>query len=83
VISHERFHARLAAGLAQGFPYSSPLKAGFIQVWRHMDVIFLTWEEYALQDAQKVRFERREFASADEALDWLETQGIDAARFGP
>ena len=79
----EKFRARLAAGDSQSYPYSSALKAGFISVWSHVDVIFLTWEEYALRDAQKVRQERRECASIEETLDWLETQGIDAARFGP
>jgi len=83
MISIERLRTRLAAGLAQGVPYTNPFKAGFIDLWRHVDIVFLTWEEYALVDARRLRNERREFASVEEALDWLAGQGLDPSFFGP
>ncbi|HEX8915798.1 MAG TPA: hypothetical protein VF796_25815 [Humisphaera sp.] len=81
------FIARLVAGRSVHCTYVAGGLEGLISAWSHDGRFVLTWEECPAgrqyDESTYSRDERREFASADEVLAFVEQAGHPASAFEP
>jgi len=83
----EGFLRRLHARKAVNCTYRNGELSGLISAWAYKDGFVLTWEEcrdgHQEDESLYTRDERREFASAEEVLAFVESSGFPSGRFAP
>lgn len=83
----EGLRRRIEAGKAASILYRDDAVEGLISMWRHERSVIVTWEEcppgQIYNEHTYTRDERHEFATVDEACEYLRSRGIDTNRFEP
>ncbi|MFO0950163.1 MAG: hypothetical protein U0835_03235 [Isosphaeraceae bacterium] len=86
-MTREGFLRRLQGARPVHCTYQRGECAGLISAWAHGGRFVLTWEECPAggqyDESTYTRDERREFATAEEVLAFVEEHGHPASAFGP
>ena len=81
----DALHKRIEAGKSVDFEYVGDGASGLIKLWTRGEAIVLTWEEApsgrVFDESAYTRDERREFSSVEDALDYLDSQGVDLSQW--
>jgi len=81
------FSMRILEGKANNLMYSSSDTEGLVVVWKHSNVIILTWEECPLgqqyDESTYTKDERHEFSNMDLLLEYLSANSLSIDLFVP